>query len=80
MRELTAQELDTQLAEQLPARELMGCWRPSNKAPSQTATGGNGGYNTPILSPQVNVGIAVLGTNNQVNNQSADGGDAANFG
>jgi hypothetical protein len=79
MRELTIQELDTQLAEQLPARELMGCWRPCNKAPSQTAVGGDGGYNTPILSPQVNVAVLTFG-GHQSNNQSADGGSAANFG
>jgi hypothetical protein len=40
MRELTTHELDTQLAEQLPARELMGgCY--SHQGSSNTAVAGN---------------------------------------
>ena len=39
MRDLTIQELDNQLAEQLPARELMGsCWHPCG---STFSHGGN---------------------------------------
>jgi hypothetical protein len=78
MRELTIHDLDTQLAEQLPARELMGAWKPHTKAPNQTAVGGDGGNNVPILSPQVNIGVNAFGNQFQSNNQSADGGDAYN--
>ena len=78
MRELTIHDLDTELAEQLPARELMGAWKPHNKCGCGGDTGGaggDGGNNVPILSPQVNVGVTVTGDNNQFNNQRADGGD-----
>jgi hypothetical protein len=41
MRELTTQELDLELAEQLPARELMGaCWHRSATY-NNTAVAGN---------------------------------------
>ena len=78
MRELTTLELDAQLAEQLPARELMGAWKPHNKCGCGGDTGGaggDGGNNVPILSPQVNIGVNAFGDQTQVNNQRADGGD-----
>ncbi len=43
MRELTISELDTELAEQLPARELMGgSWYPSHS--SNVAVAGNSSH------------------------------------
>ena len=47
MRELTTHELDAQLAEQLPARELMGgCYSRHGSYTSNTAVAGNssGGF------------------------------------
>ena len=63
MRELTSYELDTQLAEQLPARELMGCWRPHNKGgdTNQYARGGDGGHNFNL----VQANVALINTGNQ---------------
>lgn len=47
MRDLTTHDLNAELAEQLPARELMGrCWHPSS--PSSTT------YNTTIVSQSGN--------------------------
>jgi hypothetical protein len=53
MRDLTIHELDAELAEQLPARELMGSWcyshptpAPSYQGASQTAVVGSGNGNT----------------------------------
>ncbi len=46
MRDLTIHELDAQLAEQLPARELMGCWRSYSSSFTSvhtTAINGNNG-------------------------------------
>ena len=44
MRDLTIHDLTTELAEQLPARELMGrCWHPSSST-----------YNTTIVSQSGN--------------------------
>jgi hypothetical protein len=82
MRDLTIHELDEQLGERLPARELMGTWNGRKKfhnGGDQTAVaiGGDGGNNVPIASPQINaVNVAIAGDATQVNNQSADGGDA----
>jgi hypothetical protein len=47
MRELTLREIDDQLAEQLPSRELMGssCCRSSSSHPSFTYNQGNGNGN-----------------------------------
>jgi hypothetical protein len=77
MRELTSYELDTQLAEQLPSRELMGCWKPHNKGgdTNQTATGGDGGHNFNL----VQANVALINTGNQSNSQDASGGDAVNI-
>lgn len=63
MRDLTIHELDAQLAEQLPARELMGC-RPQgssftyNQGSGDGNFDGNGGL----------VGIAVLNGSGDGNN------------
>ena len=38
MREMTMHELDAELAEQLPARELMNCYRPRSSSGSVTQT------------------------------------------
>jgi hypothetical protein len=76
MRELTIHELDTQLAEQLPARELMGCWRPYNK-PSQTAVGGDGGTNIGVQANVLNINL--LGHQSNSNTQDASGGNAVVF-
>jgi hypothetical protein len=82
MRELTMCELDGQLAEQLPTRELMGTYKAKQKPPdggdqNAYARGGDGGQNTSFLSPQINlVNVAIGGDATQANNQSADGGGA----
>jgi hypothetical protein len=77
MRELTTYELDTQLAEQLPARELMGCWKPHNKG-GDTATGGAGGSNNVAVQANV-LNINLLGNQSNTNVQDNSGGDAINF-
>jgi hypothetical protein len=70
MRDLTFTELDSELAEQLPARELMGACCHSSGSRSNTATAGNFQYGL------VNVG------NTQVNILSAgnDNGNSASAG
>jgi len=55
MRDLTTQELDAQLAEQLPARELMGCcWHPAGNTYTYTQGSfdgnGNGNGNFGLLN------------------------------
>jgi hypothetical protein len=72
MRELTIHDLDTELAEQLPARELMGAWKPHNKCGcgGDGGDGGDGGHNFAL----VNANVALINFGDQTN-QSADGGD-----
>jgi hypothetical protein len=79
MRELTTCELDSQLAEQLPARELMGCWRPHNKGgdTNQYARGGDGGANFGVQANVLNINL--LGNQSNTNSQDASGGDAVNI-
>jgi hypothetical protein len=79
MRELTTYDLDTELAEQLPARELMGCWKPHNKGgdTNQTATGGDGGVNVGLQANVLNINVA--GDQSNTNSQDASGGDATNI-
>ena len=68
MHELTTLELDSQLAEQLPARELMGrsyC-RPSSPSHSsttvdQTAAAGNGNGNHALINVSGN-SVALFGS------------------
>jgi hypothetical protein len=58
MRELTMQELDGQLAEQLPARELMGAcgYRSGRYGGSNTAVAGNNQFGLVNLgNTQVNI-------------------------
>jgi hypothetical protein len=78
MRELTTHDLDTQLAEQLPARELMGCWKPYNKCGGgDSARGGDGGTNIGVQANVLN--INAFGNQSNVNSQDASGGDALAF-
>lgn len=65
MHELTTHELDAQLAEQLPARELMGrsCYRPSpsHGSTNQTAAAGNGNGDVGLVNVSGN-SIALFGS------------------
>jgi|tagenome__1003787_1003787.scaffolds.fasta_scaffold19312662_1 hypothetical protein len=61
MRDLTIHELDTELAEQLPPRELMGsCWCRSG---SSYAGNGNGAINV-LSGNQIQVNVLALGNSN----------------
>jgi hypothetical protein len=65
MRELTTHDLDTQLAEQLPARELMGgCYSRQGSYTSNTAVAGNSshGFINALNGNQVQV--LTLGSSN----------------
>ena len=64
MRELTIHELDAELAEQLPARELMNCYRSrqsSSVDQSNYASQGNTYQSNGLIGANVNV------SDNQVN-------------
>jgi hypothetical protein len=61
MRDLTIHELDTELAEQLPARELMGgSW---SKGGNNYAGNGNGSINF-LSGNQVQVNVLSFGNSN----------------
>jgi hypothetical protein len=64
MRELTTHELDTQLAEQLPARELMGGSYSHQGSSSNTAVAGNSssGFINALNGNQIQV--LTLGSSN----------------
>ncbi|HEY7623132.1 MAG TPA: hypothetical protein VH834_25380 [Solirubrobacteraceae bacterium] len=66
MRELTLHEIDDQLAEQLPSRELMGssCCRSSSSHPSFTYNQGNGNGNGNAQVGLVN--LAGVGNGNNI--------------
>lgn len=73
MRTITMKELDTQLAEQLPARELMGsCWHPCGNTGSGSSIhytqgsfdgNGNGNGNVGLINA-AGIGNGVLDGNN----------------
>jgi hypothetical protein len=65
MRDLTTHELDTQLAEQLPARELMGgCWRRQGSYTSNTAVAGNSSSGFINVGNGNQVQVLTLGSSN----------------
>ena len=67
MRELTIYELDTELAEQLPARELMGgcCHRSGSYSQTNVAAAGNNnGSNSIYLLSGNQVQVLTFGSSN----------------
>ncbi len=77
MRELTIHELDTQLAEQLPARELMGAWKPHNKCGCGGDAGDGGNHNVALQANVLNVNL--LGHQDNTNSQDNSGGSVIGF-
>jgi hypothetical protein len=85
VRELTTYELDGELAEQLPARELMGaCPHRSGNRASANANGGNGGNGgnaTQVGLVNANVQANILdGGNNSNGVYGGNGGNGGNGG
>jgi hypothetical protein len=70
MRELTLREIDDQLAEQLPSRELMGssCCRSSSSNPSFTYNqgNGNGNHNWTVQNGGLNISANGNGNGNNI--------------
>jgi hypothetical protein len=65
MRELTTHELDTQLAEQLPARELMGgCYSHQGSSTTNTAVAGNSSSGFINVGNGNQVQVLTLGSSN----------------
>jgi hypothetical protein len=72
MRELTLTEIDAELAEQLPARELMGCCRGGSYTPSNQ--GGNHVFVNRSNVGNSNHGFLAIQVNNTGDIASNNGG------
>jgi hypothetical protein len=76
MRELTLREIDDQLAEQLPSRELMGSSGLRSNSPSFTYNQGNGNGNHNWTVQNGGLNISANGNGNGNNVLLFDGGPA----
>jgi hypothetical protein len=68
MRDLTLHEIDDQLAEQLPSRELMGssCCRSSSSGFTYNQGNGNGNDNWTVQNGAINVSANGNGNGNNI--------------